>query len=1195
MTDENSSMNKPRIIESGAFAAPAKCFVAVLLVVVLAEMMVMVMFDTLPFPIDHQLLDLVDGLLLALIAAPVLHFLLYRPLVAQIALSSSMARELTRREEEVRLARSDWEKTFDSIEDLVTIHDPSFTVLQSNRKTLETLNPQTFVPGAEVKCFNMFHGKTAPCSTCPMVLTLADGEPHRSEFFEPLLERYLEVRTNPRLDDAGHVESVIHIVRDVTEAKQQEAKLRLDAIRFENLYELATMIDASETDIKDFALEASLQVTGSSIGYLYFMDREEQTLTLHAWSRNVMKECRTATQPTVYRVDETGLWGEAVRQRRPVITNDYAAPDPLKKGYPEGHVPLRRHMNLPILDDDRIVLIAGVGNKELPYDGDDVQHLNLVMDAMWRLLQRKSAKREMRESESRYRHLFTSMLDGFALHEMVVAPDGRPTDYRFLEVNPSFERLTGLHREDIIGRTVTEVMPDTEPHWIERYGRVAESGEPLHLVSYSAVLGKWFEISAYSPGVGQFATTFNDVSERKRYEDALHNIATGVAAATGAEFFTSLATHLATALEVEYVMISELERRRHDTATTLAFFAHGAIRENLTYGLDGTPCANVAQQGLCTFERGVRGLFPRDHDLVAMEAESYAGIPLADSHGDIVGLMVVIGTHPMVDRSFTEMLLQIFAIRAAAELERLRLDKSRREHEKLLNTIIETEPECVKLLARDGTLIKMNRSGLKMIDADSLDQVRGQSLSDLVLPEYRGAFMSLTEQVFRGEEATLVFEASGLKGRRLWLDTHAVPMRDERGEIISLLAITRDITASRQALEALRKSEEHIRQIFIQDDDALLFLHSDTFEIIDANPVALSMFGLDPGKLSQMTPRVFMGKDDFRRFVAAVNTESNSRVAIVDGVTCNGGDGGKIIASIRVQKLDLADRDVVFCSLRDMTDKARLMEEVRLTQAKLIQANKMSSLGLLVSGVAHEINNPNQCIAINVRLLQSVWNELLPVLDEVRQREGEIMVGGEPFPAVREMAPRLFEGISDGSSRIAAIVENMKEYARGDKGGMKNLFEVNAAVNGALGIIRHNLNRYTRHFRVDLGEGLPPVRGNRHQLEQVIINLVMNSLQALPDPDRGVAIATANDQEAGWAVISVTDEGRGMPPAVVRRLTEPFFTTRENQGGTGLGLYISSSIVNDHGGALEFKSEKGKGTTAIIRLPTAAAVQNDTR
>lgn len=198
-------------------------------------------------------------------------------------------------------------------------------------------------------------------------------------------------------DARGAVEYVIGTGIDVTEQRVAEEALRLNERRLQALNALGEMDDATLTELTDFALEEAVRLTGSTIGYLAFMNEDESVLTMHSWSRSAMRECAIADKPIVYPVADTGLWGEAVRQRQAIITNDYTAPNPLKKGYPPGHVAIKRHMNVPIFDGQRIVLVAGVGNKADPYDDSDVRQLRLLMQGMWRLVQRRQALANLQE------------------------------------------------------------------------------------------------------------------------------------------------------------------------------------------------------------------------------------------------------------------------------------------------------------------------------------------------------------------------------------------------------------------------------------------------------------------------------------------------------------------------------------------------------------------------------------------------------------------------------------------------------------------------------------------------------------------------------------------------------------------------------------------------------------------------------
>ncbi|MBI4838855.1 MAG: PAS domain S-box protein [Nitrospirae bacterium] len=191
---------------------------------------------------------------------------------------------------------------------------------------------------------------------------------------------------------------------------------------------------------------------------------------------------------------------------------------------------------------------------------------------------------------------------------------------------------------------------------------------------------------------------------------------------------------------------------------------------------------------------------------------------------------------------------------SGVEIKRQRTDRKRIEEELKksegkLKAIIETEPECVKLVAADGTLMEMNPAGLCMIEADSIEQVRGKSVYGIMDPEFCEQFKQLIEDVFKGDSRSLEFKITGLKGTQRWLDTHAVPFRSAEGEIIAVLAITRDTTER-------KKMEEQIFQIQHDWEDTfniitdMITVHDKDFNIIHANKAAEKILGLPilPGK-----------------------------------------------------------------------------------------------------------------------------------------------------------------------------------------------------------------------------------------------------------------------------------------------------------------------------------------------------------
>jgi len=269
-------------------------------------------------------------------------------------------------------------------------------------------------------------------------------------------------------------------------------------------------------------------------------------------------------------------------------------------------------------------------------------------------------------------------------------------------------------------------------------------------------------------------------------------------------------------------------------------------------------------------------------------------------------------------------------------------------------------------------------------------------------------------------------------------------------------------------------------------------------------------------------------------------------------------------------------------------EKKQAEEEARLRQEQLFRAAKMVSLGTLVSGVAHEINNPVTSALLNTQTLRKVWDGVLPILDERSQKEGDFRVGGMTYKEIRERMPMLLSHIEDGTRRVRDIVTDLKDFARETPSERSDDIDVNEVVLKAVGLVSNLIKKSTNDFSVDYTPNPPAFKGNAQRIEQVIINLVMNACQALSDSERAVRVHTGRDPDEACVFVEVQDEGVGVPPQVMQRLKDPFFTTKRDTGGTGLGLAISDRIVRDHEGRMTFISEQGRGTTVRVYFPVPA-------
>jgi two-component system, NtrC family, sensor kinase len=243
--------------------------------------------------------------------------------------------------------------------------------------------------------------------------------------------------------------------------------------------------------------------------------------------------------------------------------------------------------------------------------------------------------------------------------------------------------------------------------------------------------------------------------------------------------------------------------------------------------------------------------------------------------------------------------------------------------------------------------------------------------------------------------------------------------------------------------------------------------------------------------------------------------------------------------------------------------------ELRAAQDGMIQAEKLASLGKLAAVVAHEINNPLSGVLTYAKLLRK-WIER-----------------GDSAQHDAEMRDAL-QLIESETRRCGEIVRNLLTFARVTPMNVTEV-DVNGIIKQCIKLIEHKLQLGNINTDLQLAENLPPVRGDMGQVEQLLLALIMNAIEAMPH-EGNLRIVTAAAEE-GDVVITVEDDGVGIPPELLPRLFDPFVTTKEDGKGTGLGLAICRSIIDRHRGKIEVKSEVGRGTAFTIRLPAAAVVE----
>jgi len=509
------------------------------------------------------------------------------------------------------------------------------------------------------------------------------------------------------------------------------------------------------------------------------------------------------------------------------------------------------------------------------------------------------------------------------------------------------------------------------------------------------------------------------------------------------------------------------------------------------------------------------------------------------------------------------------------------------DRDSFLRAIIETTPECIKIVARDGRLVQMNSAGLAMIGADAFDSVENVSTYDLIAPEHRAEWRAHHERICSGAHVTWEFDIIGLDGKRRHMETHAAPIALADG--IGQLAITRDITLRRETEDALQqlnlslqaKIGERTRELeralvqlgetersfeLLVDGvtDYALFMLDPSGNIVSWNAGAKRIKGYESNEVIGRHFSVFYTPED----IAAETPSRGLRTAAREGRFETEGwrvrkDGSRFWANVIIDAIRDRGELVGFAKItRDITER-------RATEERLRHAQKMEAVGQFTGGAAHDFNN----------LLMAI----LGSLDLLRKR----------LPDDRSTLA-LLDNAVQGARRGTLLTQRMLAFARRQE-LKREAVDLSRLVNGMKEFLAHSLGAPI-DVEIRVPRQLPCVRTDANQLETALQNLALNARDAMAG--RGtIMIAAREDQLEGdnalmlasgrYVCLSVTDTGHGMDAATLARATEPFFTTKGIGKGTGLGLSMVDGLAAQSGGRLAVHSEVGVGTRVEIWLPVA--------
>ncbi|MBF0309723.1 MAG: PAS domain S-box protein [Magnetococcales bacterium] len=403
-----------------------------------------------------------------------------------------------------------------------------------------------------------------------------------------------------------------------------------------------------------------------------------------------------------------------------------------------------------------------------------------------------------------------------------------------------------------------------------------------------------------------------------------------------------------------------------------------------------------------------------------------------------------------------------------------------------------------------------------------------------------------------------------------WFLFSGFPVDDSPGGEIRLVGFLEDVTERRQAEETLREGESRLRALFNHTPDILLTVDIRGMILTCNRPLGLLRPGAQSGDSALLLPEA--ERTTYRLLLDESFRSGNLRQMRYE-------DRKGYWWHIRLVPVVSAEKVMsVMAIITDITEYHRLEQQA-------IRTARLASIGVLAAGVAHEINNPNQAMLMNATRLRQVWGDTRTVLNAYAREFGDFVLAGHPYPAWEQGPEMLIGDILHNAQRVQRIVEHLKYLSRPGPARVADPVNLVECLSGCRSILGERIRKYTDRFTLSLESEVPPVRGNAQQLEQVFLNLILNALESLPDRDAAVEISTGVEAETEMVRVTVRDQGCGINADSLQHLGEPFFSTKTDMGGMGMGLSISQAIVENHGGRMRFDSCPGEGTTVTVSLP----------
>jgi PAS domain S-box-containing protein len=635
----------------------------------------------------------------------------------------------------------------------------------------------------------------------------------------------------------------------------------------------------------------------------------------------------------------------------------------------------------------------------------------------------------------------------------------------------------------------------------------------------------------------------------RRVEEALGDLVAGTAATGGEALFGELVLRLGRALRVKYASVAELVDGGR--LRTLARHIDGRLAANVEYPIEGTPCAGVLDGSVCHVRSGVADGYPGDERLRRLAAQSYVGTALRASTGEVLGVVNAIHDRPLDEVVRPEGVLQVFAARAAAEIERLRAEREIERQRVFADSLLDMVASLVLVVDPHGRIVRFNRA-CEQASGWTEAELRGRAFWEVLHPpegraeggrHYQGG--DSARDLPTAHEA----EWQTRSGERRLISWINRPVFDASGKLTYVLGTGTDVTDRRRLEADLRRAAVEWRETFDGLPLGVAVVDSQG-RIVRANRTAVEhskrtswpevidtpLAALGPGEPWAALGELAMSLREGGAPAAREVSDPLTRLTWV--------------VSARALAADGEDAGRAVLNFQDVTETVRLKEQLR-------QSETMAEIGSIVAGVAHEVRNPLFSISATLDAFESRFGKAEGFERYLLVLRGEIM-------------------------RLTTLMRDLLDFGRPTRPDF-SLCRLEEIVEAAVSACASLAFRKSVAVAWPRGVVLPPVLADRARVSQVLQNLIENAVHFSPQGS-GVEVSLETRESSGetWVQCAVHDSGPGFDPSDLPRLFEPFFTRR--RGGTGLGLSIVKRIVYDHGGEVAAENHPGGGAVVTVRF-----------